>query len=162
MGIWNLLIRKQAKVGTITNVVFGEDKTLWHRQMDATGFYFFDQSTLLGYDSFPESIGTYIHTAKQKEKYLGQTSVLFEPMARPFSFASLSWVDEKRLSEKSVILESGRSEGYAKAVRDMDIGDRFDRMSTILLIMVALVGIMALLFVIQSGVLKDLIGKIGG
>jgi len=138
-------------------IVIGEDKRLTHRTLDSTGVFMLDERNLLAYNSFPEAIGSLSHRQKDaKTKYLGLTSVLYEPMSRPFSFKTLDWVNVEH--KKDVILDSALSEGCSRAVQRMDMADRFDRMSTILLIAVAGVIGMALLFVFQSGLLDKVFG----
>ena len=154
MGIFG---RKSRQTTGIPCIVIGEDKRLTHRTLESTGVFLLDEQNLLAYNSFPEAVGSL--SSRQKDetvKYLGLTSVLYEPMSRPFSFKTLDWVNVEH--KKDVILDSALSEGCSRAVQRMDMADRFDRMSTILLIAVAGVIGMALLFVFQSGLLDNVFG----
>ena len=154
MGLWNFG-KKSRQTSSIPCIVIGEDKHLSHRMLESTGVFLLDEQNLLAFDSFPEGIGSF--TRRQKDdttKYLGLASLLYEPMARPFSFKSLDWV--KMEHKKDVIKDSALSEGCSRAVQRLDLADRFDRMSTILLIAVAGVIAMALLFVLQSGLLSSI------
>lgn len=157
MGLFSLGKRKRQTTG-ISCIIIGEDKRLTHRTLESTGVFLLDSQNLLAFDSFPEAIGNLSHHQKDKPaKYLGQTSILYEPMARPFSFKTLDWVTIKH--KEDVLKDSALSEGCSRAVQNMDLADRFDRMSTILLIAVAGVIGMALLFVIQSGLLSSIFGR---
>jgi len=158
MGLLNLLGKKGKKVTTITALTIGEDKNLMHRNLESTGVFLLDASNLLAFDSFPEAMGSFNQAQKDnKKKYLGLTSLIYEPMARPFSFQTLDWIKVEH--KEDVIKDSALSLGCSKAVQQMDMADRFDRMSTILLIAVAGVIGMALLFVFQSGLLSKIFGK---
>jgi len=156
MGLWNLGKRNK-DTSAITCLVIGEDKALDHRKLESTGVFLLDSKNLTAFGSFPEAIGSFTQRRKDgKSKYLGVTSILYEPMARPFSFKSLEWVKVEH--KKDVIKDSALSEGCSRAVQQMDMADRFDRMSTILLIAVAGVIGLALLFVLQSGLIGDIFG----
>lgn len=154
MAFWS----KKGKETTIVRcIMIGEDKRLSHREMESTGIFLQDSRNLLAYDSVPEAMGSLSFRQKDgTSKYLGLTSMLYEPMARPFSFKTLEWVNVEH--KRDVILDSALSEGCSRAVQNMELADRFDRMSTILLIAVAGVIGMALLFVFQSGLLDKIFG----
>lgn len=155
MGLFG---KKRKQTTAISCIVIGEDKRLTHRTQESTGVFMLDERNLLAYNSFPEAIGSLSHCQKSGTlKYLGLTSLLYEPMSRPFSFKTLDWVDVEH--KKDVILDSALSEGCSRAVQQMDMADRFDRMSTILLIAVAGVIGMGLLFVFQSGLLDKVFGR---
>ena len=155
MGLWNL--KRNKDTTAITCLVIGEDKNIDHRKLESTGVFLLDSKNLTAFDSFPEAMGSFTHIQKNgRPKYLGVTSVLFEPMCRPFSFKTLDWVRVEH--KKDVIKDSALSEGCSRAIQQMDMADRFDRMSTILLIAVAGVIVLALLFVLQSGLLPSIFG----
>jgi hypothetical protein len=157
MGLLNWK-NKGKQASNIHCIVIGEDKKLTHRQTESTGVFVLDADNLLAFDSFPEAMRSFTHRQKNDtSKYLGLTSLLYEPMARPFSFKTMDWINVEH--KRDVILDSALSEGCSRAVRNMDLADRFDRMSTILLIAVAGVIGMALLFVIQSGLLDNVFGR---
>ena len=148
--------KKSRKALTAGCIVIGEDRNLAHRGLDATGVFFLDHNNLLGYDSLPEAIGACTQLRGGRKRNLGHTSILYEPMSRPFSFQNLDWamVDHKT----EVILASARSEGSSRAIQAMEKADRFDKMSTILLLLSAGVIGMALLFALQSGILSKIFG----
>jgi len=150
------MLGKKSNKTTAKCLVIGEDRKLMHRNLESTGAFFLDNDNRLAFDSLPESVGALTLVQGGKRKYLGQVSVMFEPMAKPFSFPDLDWakVDHK----EEVILASARSEGSSKAVQSMERADRFDKMSTILLLGVAGVIGMALLFAFQSGIFSELFG----
>jgi hypothetical protein len=157
MGLWNFGKRRKQTTG-IPCIVIGEDKRLTHRTLDSTGVFLLDEQNLVAYNSFPEAIGSF--SARQKDatvKYLGLTSLLYEPMSRPLSFKAMDWVNVEH--KEDVIKDSALIEGCSRAVQQMDMADRFDRMSTILLIAVGGVIGMALLFVLQSGLLDKVFGR---
>lgn len=155
MGLFG---NKKKQISTIRCITIGEDKRLSHRQMESTGVFLLDSKSLLAYDSFPEAVGSLSHHQKDDtSKYLGLTSVLYEPMARPFSFRTLDWA--KIEHKEDVIKDSALSEGQSRAIQNMELADRFDKMSTILLLAVGGVMVMALLFVIQSGLLDKIFGR---
>lgn len=152
------LFGKKGKGGTtITCIAIGEDKILMHRNLKSTGAFLLDSKNLLAYDSFPECIGSCTRVAKGKRKYLGLTSLLYENMARPFSFKTLKWIEV--MHKEDQIKDSALSEGCSKAVQRLDFNDRFDRMTTILMLAVAGVIGLALLFAFQSGLFQKIIGK---
>jgi hypothetical protein len=153
-----LLGRKRRQTTGISCVVIGEDKRLTHRTLESTGVFLLDSTNLLAFDSFPEAVGSLSRRQKDNtSKYLGLTSLLYEPMSRPFSFRTLDWVNVEH--KKDIILDSALSEGCSRAVQNMELADRFDKMSTILLIAVAGVIGMGLLFVLQSGLLSNIFGR---
>jgi len=137
-------------------LIIGEDRKLIRRDMEATGIFFLDHKNLLAYDSLPEAIGAYTQIQGNRKRDLGQISLLYEPMARPFSFESLTWAQIEHKEE--VILASARSEGSSRAIQSMEKADRFDKMSTILLLLSAGVMGMGLLFALQSGIFSKLLG----
>lgn len=157
MGLGSLFGGKSKKA-TVTCLVIGEDRKLSFRNLEATGVFFLDNSNRLAYDSLPEAIGVCTQVRNGKEKYRGQVSIIYEAMARPFSFVASTWAQVDQREE--VILASARSEGSSKAIQSMENADRFDKMSTILLLLVAGVIGMALLFALQSGILSDIFHSI--
>jgi len=155
MGLFG---RKVKQTSATPCIVIGEDKRLTHRTMESTGVYVLDADNLLAFDSFPEAIGSFSHRQKDDtSKYLGLTSLLYEPMARPFSFRTLDWVKVEH--KEDIIKSSALSEGCSRAVQNLELADRFEKMSTILLIAVAGVIGFGLLFVIQSGLLDNVFGR---
>lgn len=137
-------------------IVIGEDKNIMHRTMESTGTFLLDTKNLLGYDSFPECMGNFIRKTKTKTKYLGLTSLLYENMARPFSLKTLGWVNIDHKEDQ--IKEGAISEGCSKSVQRLDMNDRFDKISTILLLAVAGVIGLGLLYAFQSGAFHKLFG----
>jgi len=154
MGLFS---RKKRNTTTITCPVIGEDKRVMHRDEDSTGMFLLDDKNLMTYDSFPECMGKLTLIAKGKRKYLGQTSLLYETMARPFSFKTLDWVKVEH--KKDQIKDYALSEGCSKAVQRIDLNDRFDKMWTLALIAVGGVVGLALLFAFGSGLFSKIIGK---
>ena len=151
MGLFG---KKSKGTTTITCLMIGEDKTIMHRNLESTGAFLLDPKNLLAYDSFPECIGSVTRVAKGKRKYLGLTSVLYENMARPFSLKKLNWIEV--MHKEDQIKDSALSEGCSKAVQSLDLADRFDRMTTILMLAVAGVIGLALLFAFQSGLFSKI------
>lgn len=157
MGLGNLLGKKSKATSAITCLTIGEDKTVTHRTLDSTGAFLLDPRNLLAYDSFPESVGSFIVTLKGKRKYIGLTSLLYETMARPFSFKTLDWV--QMIHKKDQIKDSALSEGCSKAVQRIDLADRFDKMWTLALLGVGGVIGLALLFAFQGGLFSKIFGR---
>ena len=150
-------LNKKPKKTTLPCLVIGEDRKLFHREMETTGVFFLDDDNRLAYDSLPESIGMCTQIMRDgTKKYRGQVSLLYEPMARPWSFKDLGWAQVDHNEE--VILASGRSEGASRAVQRMEKEDRFDKMATILMLLSAGVIGMGLLFAVQSGIFTQLFG----
>jgi len=79
-------------------------------------------------------------------------------MARPFSYDTLDWIAESKMSSRSKVLASARSEANARVVQDIQDEAHYDRVSTGFLILVALFAIVGLIFVLQSGIIQSLIG----
>jgi len=159
MGFADLFSRKQKTKSTMIGCcIIGEDKTLQRQlKLEATGLYLIQNTNLLGYDTFTDTIGSYtVATENGKPDFRGPTALLYEPMARPFSFKDMEWKQDTH--KKDVLLESARREGEARAVQQLQDSDRFDRISTVLLLLSALFGILVLLYVFQSGILSKLIG----
>lgn len=154
MGLFN---KKSKGATTITSLVIGEDANIMHRGLKSTGAFLLDPSNLLAYDSVPEGIGTFRATIKGKTKYLGQTSLLYEMMARPFSFKTLDWV--QMIHKEEQIKTSALSEGCSKAVQRLELGDRFDKMWTLALLAVGGFLVLALLMALQTGVFSKIFGK---
>lgn len=137
-------------------IVIGEDRNITRRRLDATGVFFLDHDNLLAYDSLPEAIGACTQHKGGRKRDLGYTSILYEPMSRPFSFKTLNWAGTEHKAD--IILASSRSEGSSKSIQAMEKSDRFDKMSTILLLLSAGVIGMAILFALQSGILSKIFG----
>jgi len=148
--------KKSRKAPSAGCIIIGEDRNLSHRGLDATGVFFLDHDNLLAYDSLPEAIGSCTQLRGGRKRNLGHTSILYEPMSRPFSFQTLDWAAVDHKGE--VILASSRSEGSSRAIQAMEKEARFDKMSTILLLLSAGVIGMALLFALQSGILSSIFG----
>lgn len=148
---------KRTAYEKLLSVTIGEDRTLVRRAIESTGLYFVNGRDLLGYDSFPEAAARCLIGDGDKVKDLGQACTLFEPMARPLSYDTLNWIDENRMSSRAKILASARSEAESRVVQDIQDEANYDRVSTGFLILVALFAIVALLFLVQSGILQDLI-----
>ena len=79
-------------------------------------------------------------------------------MARPFSFDSLDWIPEAKMSSRAKVLASARSEAESRVVQDIEDEANYDKVSTGFLILVALFAVIGLLFLLQSGIIQDLIG----
>lgn len=142
---------------TIECLAIGEDKVLMHRKMESTGEYLLDPKNLLAYDSFPECIGNCVKVAKGNKKYLGLTSVLYENMARPFSFKKLDWIDVMHKDEQ--IKDGALARGQSKAVQRIDLNARFDRMWTLALLAVGGLVALALLLALQMGLFTKILGR---
>lgn len=153
MGFLN---KKNKESFNIHCIVIGEDKNLMHRNLESTGAFLLDSKNLLGYDSFPQCTGTFTRTRRLKSKFGGLTSVLYENMARPFSLKSLDWVVIEHKEDQ--IKEGALSEGCAKAVQRLDLLDRFDKMTTILLLAVSGVIVLGLLYALQAGLFSKIFG----
>ena len=149
---------KRTDYDKLLAVIIGEDRTLVERDIDSTGLSFVSGQDLLGYDSHTEAVGRGLHGDSDKVKDIGQACILYEPMARPFSFYTLNWIDEGRMSSRAKILASARSEAESRVVQDIQDEDNYDKVSTGFLILVALFAIIALIFLLQSGIIQDLIG----
>jgi len=153
MGLFS---KKNKGATTITCPVVGEDKNAMHRPLDSTGTFLLDPKNLMAYDSVPECIGNFTRVAKGKRTHLGLTSLLYETMARPFSFKTLDWVEVQHKEEE--IKTSALSEGCSKAVQRIDLADRFDKMWTLALITIGGLLVIALLFAFQSGLFSKILG----
>lgn len=139
-------------------ITIGEDRILVERDIDSTGLNYINGQDLAGYDSSPDSVARVLYGDGDNVKDGGQACILFEPMARPFSFDSLDWVGEDRVSSRAKVLASARSEAESRVVQDLEDEANYDRVSTGFLILVALFAITALLFLLQSGIIQQLIG----
>lgn len=149
---------KRKAYDKLISVTIGEDRTLVERDVESTGLYFVNGQDLLGYDSFPEAVARGLNGDGDKVKDIGQACVLFEPMSRPFSFDTLDWIDESRMSSRKKILASARSEAEARAIQDIQDESNYDKVSTGFLILVALFAVIGLLFLLNSGIIQGLIG----
>lgn len=146
MGLFN----KKKETNAISCLVIGEDKKIMHRTLNSTGTHLLDTKNLLAHDSMPECMGSYVRMSMGVRRYLGLTSLLYETMARPFSFKTLNWVTVQHKEDQ--IKAIALSEGCSKAVQKIDLEGRFDRMWTLALLAVGgLIGI-ALIWAIQSGI----------
>jgi len=154
MGFFN---KKNKESFNIHCIVLGEDKNLMHRNLESTGTFLLDAKNLLGYDSFPQCMGNFIRFRRGKLKFQGLTTLLYENMARPFSLSTLTWAKVEH--KKDQIKEGAISEGCSKAVQRLDLLDRFDKMSTILLIAVAGVIFLGLLYALQTGLFEKIFGR---
>lgn len=148
---------KRTKYDKIMALIIGEDRTLVVKDIDSTGLNFINGDDLLGYDSFPEAVARGLDGDGANVKDLGQACLLFEPMSRPLSFDILDWISEARMSSRSKVLASARSEAQSQVIQDLQDEAHYDRVSTGFLILVALFAIIALLFLLQSGIIQDLI-----
>ena len=149
--------KKDRKKDEALCIMLGEDRKLSLEKLEATGVTLIHNDNRLAFNSLPEAIGVFTRILRGGVKrQVGQVSVLFEPMARPYSFKDLDWA--KVSHKEEVILATARSEGAAKAVQSMEKEDRFDKMATILLLLSAGVIGMALLFALQSGIFSKLTG----
>lgn len=149
-----LFAPKGDKAPTIQCMVIGEDKIIMHRKLESTGEYLLDENNLLAYDSFPECIGNCEQVKNGVRKFLGLTSILYENMARPFSFNTLDWI--KAAHKEEQVKDGALARGQAKAVQRLDFNDRFDKMQTILLLAVAGVIGLALLFAFSTGLFQKI------
>ena len=149
---------KRKDYDKILSVTTGEDRSLARRDIESTGLNFINGRDLLGYDSSTEAIARCILHRGGKEIYLGAACSLYEPIARPFSFDTLDWIAEDRMASRSKVLASARSEARARVVQDIQDEAHYDRVSTGFLILVALFAIVGLIFLLQSGIIQDLIG----
>lgn len=152
-----LFSKKNKESFKIHCIVVGEDKNLMHRSLTSTGTFLLDSKNLLGYDSVPECIEKFMRRARGKVKYLGSTALLYENMARPFSFKTLKWV--AAIHKEDQIKEAALSEGRSKAVQRLDLGDRFDKMWTLALLAVGGVIGLALLMAFNSGLFSKIFGR---
>lgn len=157
MAFFNLFGGKN-KPNKIIGLSLGEDRTATKKAPESTGIFLADTKNLLAYGSFPDAIGMAVLVTPKGRKLLGQVAIFYEPMSRPFSFIKLDWVEAERLNDETVILRCARSEAKAKAVQQMELEDRFDRMFTILLLLCGIFGALALMYAIQSGTLSRLFG----
>jgi len=149
---------KRSDYDKLLAVTTGEDRTLVRRDIAATGLNFINGRDLLGYDSSPEGVARCIVHRGGKERIIGSACTLYEPMARPFSHDTLDWIAESKMSSRSKVLSSARSEANARVVQDIQDEAHYDRVSTGFLILVALFAVVGLLFLLQSGIIQDLIG----
>ena len=137
---------------SISCLVIGEDKNVMHRNLDSTGSHLLDPVNLLAHDSMPECMGSFVRVARGQKRYLGLTCLLYETMARPFSFQSLDWATVQHKTDQ--IKATALSEGCSKAVQRIDLADRFEKMWTLALLAVGGLIALALIFAIQSGVFE--------
>jgi len=151
------LSRKKQNTSALTCLIIGEDKNVTHRTLDSTGAFLLDSKNLLAYDSFPQCMGSYTKVVKGKTKNLGLTSILFETMARPYDFFALDWVMVQHKEDQ--IKESALAEGCSRAVQNIDLGGRFDKMWTLALLAVGGVIGLALLLAFSSGLFSNIVGK---
>jgi hypothetical protein len=141
---------------TIHCLTIGEDKKLMHRTLESTGTFLLDSRNIMAYDSFPQCMANFSTTIRGHQKYRGMTSLLYENMARPFSFKTLTWV--RVAHKKDQIKAVALSEGCSKAVQRINLEDRFNKMWTLALLAVAGVIGLALLFAFQSGLFSNIFG----
>lgn len=153
MGIFSRTKKTNENLHTI---VLGEDRTLNHKNLLSTALCVQDDTNLLAHDSQPGAIGSYYKGSGDKAKFCGPIFMVVEAMARPFAYNELGWSSVQRKAE--VILASARRQAQAKTTEDRERGNRFDRMSNILLLVCCIVGILAILFIVNSGVLTQLFG----
>lgn len=140
-------------------IVFGEDRTKTHRDLTSTGVYLLDPKNRLGYDSFPDSIASCYEQQRNGEmKYVGQVCVVYEPMSRPWDFKKQAWADKDLARKADVILESARCEGESQAIQEISDEDKASKMQTALLLLIGIMGVLALLYVFQSGLIQKIIG----
>ena len=149
---------KRSNYDKLLAVTIGEDRTLVRRDIDSTGLNFINGQDLLGYDSSPEAVARAVLHKGGKEINIGATCTLYEPMARPFSYDTLDWIAESRMSSRAKVLASARSEAQSRVIQDIQDEANFDRVSTGFLILVAMFAIIGLVFLLQSGIIQDLIG----
>lgn len=150
--------RKKHKLSAISCLVIGEDRTLDFRNEESTGLYLVDQANRLAYDSYPEAVGTHSMVSRGRTRNMGQVCVLYEPMSRPWSFKTNTWMTKEMCRKKDVILANARAEGYSMAIQRKDDDDRAAKMQLALLLLIGLFGTVVLMFVFQSGLIKSLFG----
>lgn len=146
--------RAKLKTSYLKTVCIGEDKTVWHRQHEATGEFLLNRDFSLGYDSFPECIGRYVQGLVRRFRY--PISLLYEPMSRPFSFATLTWITEPH--KKETLVKNSLADGHSRAAQSKESEARVDRLTTAVILLAAIMGIMALLVVFDSGIITRMIG----
>jgi len=155
--------KKKQKEDLIKTLVAGEDRNVRWPKMISTGVNLVERDTVSGYDSIPNAIGVHVRGIGgngTKPKTLGAIAFCFEPMARPYDFIAQDWAIVNH--KKDVLLSTGRSEARARVTQELSGRDKYERMTTVLLIVVAIVGLFALLFAFQGNVFQKLIGAIGG
>lgn len=149
---------KRTAYDKFLSITIGEDRSLVRRDIESTGLNFINGADLLGYDSFPEAVCRGLVGDGDRVKDIGQACTLYEPMARPFSFDTLDWIADARMSSRAKILASARSEAESRVIQDIQDEANYDKVSTGFLILVALFAVIGLLFLLQSGIIEDLIG----
>lgn len=149
---------KRSTYDRLLSITIGEDRSLVRRDIESTGLNFVNGQDLLCYDSFPEAVCRGLLGDGDNVKDLGQACTLFEPMARPFSFDTLDWIADERMSSRSKVLASARSEAESRVIQDIQDEANYDKVSTGFLILVALFVVVGLLFLLQSGIIQDVIG----
>ena len=146
----------KSKATTLRCLVIGEDRMIMHRYLQSTGAYVLDDKNRLAFDTLPEAVGSLTAVRNGKVKHLGHVSLLFESMFRPYSFPSLDWANIEH--KEDIVLACALAEGCSKAIQRIERSDRFEKLSTILLLLAAGVIGMAFLFAVQSGIFSRLIG----
>ena len=136
----------------IASIILGVDRALIRTPLEADGIQFTNNRNKLSYDALPDTVASFYRISNGQRKYIGQVCIPYEPMARLWSFETLNWVDETKINKKSVVLSTARNEAEAIVVQSIVKEDRFDRLSTALILAICLFGIIVLLYVIQSGV----------
>lgn len=149
---------KRKEYDKILSVTTAEDRTLVRRDIESTGLNFINGRDLLGYDSSTEAVARAVLHKGGKKIFLGACCTLYEPIARPFSYDTLDWIAEDRMATRSKVLASARSEARARVVQDIQDESHYDRVSTGFLILVSFFAIVGLIFLLQSGIIQDLIG----
>jgi hypothetical protein len=146
--------RKQQQVIKVACLCIGEDKVAPWRKEESTGMYLLDRDNRLAYDSCPEAVVPLIVHKGGTAKYRGQVALLYENMSRPFNFTTLRWVEGER--KKDTILATAINEGCSMAVQQIVDENRFNRVATILMLALGLLGILAFLAAYQGGVFSHI------
>ena len=145
--------RKKPKLAELPCLCLGEDKNASWIDEQSTGEYLLNQNNRLAYDSCPEAIGAVTIHRNGKVTHRGFTCIQYEGMARPFSFKGLVWANIEH--KKEVVLQNALSEGCSMAVQEITDEGRFNKLSTILMLALGFLGILALLAAFQTGLFSQ-------
>jgi len=146
--------RKQQKVVILNCLCIGEDKVAPWRKEESTGTYFLDRDNRLSYNSCPEAVVPMRIHRNGKIQYKGQCAILYEGMARPFNFKTLTWATDE--GKKETILGTAVNEGCSMAVQQIVDENRFNRTATILMLALGILGIMGFLAAWNGGVFANI------
>lgn len=158
MGLKQLLNRDTNKLPRALCLIIGEDKRFALRQLETTGVYYLDYKNRLAFDSFPVAIGSAIQPRNGNIRMLGPVSLLYEPTSRPYSFTDLVWTEEEH--KEDVILDTAFAEGCSLAIQKEGTQQYFNRLTTILLIVVLGAVALAFMAALQTGILSDMLSGI--